>query len=94
MLGRSVQDTDLAVVIDAENARAGACEHRFAEPPAAVDQVASAHQVIALRAQIVRHPIEGLAELPEIALRPVDRDLDVQIAGRNHVGGADQAADR
>ena len=81
-------------MIDADDAGAGAREHRLAEAPAAVDQVAGVHQVVALGAQVVRHAVEGLAELAEIALGFVHRHLHMQIAGRDHIGGVDQAADR
>ena len=69
-------------------------QHRFDEAAAAVDQVAGADQLVALGAQLLRHLVEGLAELGEIAFRLVHRHLDVQIAGRDDVGGAHQPADR
>ena len=40
--GRPVQDADLAVMVDADNARARACEHGFAEAAPAVAQIARA----------------------------------------------------
>ena len=94
LLGRAIEDGDAAVGIDADDAGAGAGQHRFGESPAAVDQIARAHDVVVLRAQLLRHLVEGLAELGEVAFRAADRHLDVQIAGRDDVGGADQAADR
>ena len=93
-LGRAVEDGNAAVAIDADDAGAGAGEHRFGEAAPAVDQVAGAHDVVVLGAQLLRHLVEGFAELREIAFRAVHRHLDVQIAGRDDVGGADQAADR
>jgi len=53
-----------------------------------------AHDVLVLGAQLMRHLVEGLAEASEVAAGTLDRDLDLQVAGRDHVGGADQAADR
>ena len=40
--GRAVEDRNAAVGIDADNAGAGAGQHRFGETPAAVDQIACA----------------------------------------------------
>ena len=51
------------VAVDADHAGAGAGEHRLGEAAAAVDHVARAHDVVALGAQFLRHPVEGLAEL-------------------------------
>ena len=93
-LGGAIEDGDAAIGIDADDAGAGAGQHRFGEASPAIDLVARAHDVVVLRAQLVRHLVEGLAELGEIAFRSADRHLNVQIAGRDHVGGADQAPDR
>ena len=94
MLGRAVEDADLAFLVDADDAGAGARQHRLAETAAAVDHVAGMDQIVALGAQVVGHAVEGLAELTEIAFGFVHRDLHMQIAGRNHIGGVDQTADR
>ena len=94
LLGRAVEDADPAVGVDADDAGARAREHRFGETAAAVDLIARAHQVVALRAQLLRHLVEGLAELGEVALPAPHRHLHIEIAGRNQIGGADQAADR
>ena len=93
-LRRAVEDGDAAVGIDADDAGAGAGEHRFGESPAAVDQVARAYDVFMLRTQFLRHLVESLAELGEIALRTADRHLHMEISGRDHIGRADQPADR
>ena len=69
-LGGAVEDADAAVGIDADDAGAGAGQHRFGEAAAAVDQVAGAHDVVALGAQLLRHLVEGLAELGEVAFGP------------------------
>jgi len=58
------------------------------EPAATVDQVAGADQFVALGAQFLRHLVEGLAELGEIAFRFVHRHLHIQIAGGHDIGGA------
>ncbi len=42
----------LPVGVDADHAGAGAGQHRLGEAAAAVDQVAGAHDVVALRAQL------------------------------------------
>ena len=57
-------------------------------------EVARAHDIVVLRAQLLRHVVEGLAELGEIALGAAHRHLDMQVAGRHDIGGADQPADR
>src|ERR1700722_2356915 len=93
-LRRTVEDGDLAVGIDADDAGAGARQHGLGETAPAVDQVARAHDVLVLGTQLMRHLVEGLAEAGKVAARTLDRDLHLQIAGRDHVGGADQAADR
>jgi len=45
-------------------------------------------------AQLLRHLVEGLAELRQIALRAMHRHLNMQISGRNGVGGVHQPPDR
>ena len=82
----------MALGIDADDAGAGARQHRFGEAAAAVDQVARADDVVALRAQFLRHLVEGLAELGEVALRAPRRHLHIEVAGRDDLSGADQAA--
>ena len=92
-LGRAVEDRHAALAVDADDAGRGAGQHRFGEAAAAVDQVARAHDVVALRAQLGGHAIEGLAELGEIAFRLAHRHAHIEIAGGHDIGGADQAAD-
>ncbi len=92
--GRAVEDGDAAVGVDADHARARAGEHGLGESPAAVDHVARMYDVVVLRAQLLRHLVEGFAELGEVALGAADRHAHTQIAGGDDVGGADQAADR
>ena len=93
-LRRAIENGDAAVGIDADDAGAGAGQHRLGKPPPAVDEVAGAHDVVMLGAQFLRHLVEGLAQLGEIALRLPDRHLNMEISGRHHVRGADQTADR
>ena len=93
-LGGPVENSDAAGRIDADDAGARRGQHRLDEAPAAVDQFAGIDQFVALGAQLLRHLVEGLAELREIALGVVDRHLDVQIAGRDDIGGAHQPPDR
>ena len=93
-LGRTVQNADAAGSVDADDAGTGRRQHRLDESPAAVDQVRGVHQFITLGAQFGRHLVEGLAELREVTFRLVHRHLDMQIAGRNDIGGAHQIADR
>src|SRR6185437_8776743 len=91
---RTVKNADAAVAVDADHARAGAGEYRFGETPPAIDEVVRAHDIVALRAQFLGHAIERFAELCEIALRPMYRYTNVQIAGRDDVGRSNQAPDR
>ena len=93
-LRRAVENGNPAVGIDADDAGAGSRKHGFGESPPAVDEIAGANDVVMLRAQLLRHLVESLAQLGEIAFRPAHRHLNVEIAGGDHVGGADQAADR
>ncbi len=94
LLGGAIEDADAPLAVDADDAGAGAREHGLGETAAAVDDVAGADDVVALGAQFLRHLVEGRAELGEIAFRPAHRHLDVEIAGRDDVGRADQAPDR
>ncbi len=84
-LGRAVEDADAAIGIDADDARAGAGQNRFGETAAAVDQVARAHDVVALGAQLLGHLVEGLAEMGEIAFGAADRQLHKKIAGGDEI---------
>jgi hypothetical protein len=92
--GRAIENADASLGIDANDACARACQHRFGESTAAVDKVARADDVVALGPQFVRHLVEGLAEVCEIALGTADRNLHVEIARGNEARGADQATDR
>jgi hypothetical protein len=83
--GGAVQDADLAVAVDADDAGAGRGQHGFDKAAAAVDHLAGAHQIVALRPQFLRHLVEGLAEMREIALRALDRHLHMKIAGRDEL---------
>ena len=94
LLGGSIHDADAAFGVDADDAGARARQNRLGETAAAVDQVAGAHDVVALRAQLLRHLVEGLAELSEVAFRASRRHLNVEIAGRDDLRRADQAPDR
>ena len=93
-LGRRVDDGDHAARIEADHAGRDAGQDRLREAPAPVDEVARGGQAVVLAAQLGRHLVEGLAEMGEVALRPPNRHLDVEIAGRDLVGRVDQAADR
>src|SRR5258705_12099705 len=90
LLGGAIEDADATGSIDADDAGACRGQHRLDEPAAAVDKVAGADQLVALGAQLLCHLVECLAELREIALRPMDRHLYVQIASRNDIGRAHQ----
>ena len=94
LFGGSVEDADAPLGVDADDAGARARQHRLGEAAAAVDEVARPHDVVALGAQFLRHLVESLAELGEIAFRTAHRHLDMEIAGRDDVGGADQPPDR
>ena len=65
---RTVEDADVSLGVDANDAGAGAGQHGLGEYAAAVDEVAGAHDIIALGAQLLRHFVEGRAELRDIAL--------------------------
>jgi hypothetical protein len=88
-LRRTVENGDAAVGIDADDAGAGAGKHGLGEPPPAVDEIARAHDILMLGPQFLRHLVEGLAELGEVAFRSADRHLNEKIPGRDQVGGAD-----
>ena len=92
--GRTVEDADQPFRVDADDAGAGARQHGLGEAAAAVDDVARAHDIVALGAQLLRHLVEGLAQLREVALRAPDRHLHMQISGRHHLRRSDQAPDR
>src|SRR5260370_33890850 len=62
-LGRAVEDADMAVAGEADDAGAGAGQHRFGEAAAAVDKIPRPHDVVALGAQFLRHLVESRAEL-------------------------------
>ena len=49
---------------------------------------------VALGAQLLRHLVEGFAELGEVAFGAAHRHLHMEIAGRDDIGGADQPPDR
>src|ERR1700722_20852317 len=90
LFGRPVEDAYAPRGVDADDAGAGRRQYRLDEPAAAVDQFAGVDEVVALGPQLLRHLVESLAELGEIALRLVHRYLHVQIAGRDDIGRGDQ----
>ena len=84
----------MAFAVDADNAGAGACQHRLGETAAAVDDVTRPHDVVALGAQFLRHAVEGFAEMGQIAFRLMNRHPHIEVAGGHDIGGADQPPDR
>ena len=80
--------------IDADHAGRDAGQNRFGEAAAAVHQVAGGGQAVVLAAQLRGHLVEGLAQMAEIALAPAHGHLDIEVAGRDLVGGVDQPPDR
>ena len=87
MLTRPSASTPMTPALDAR-------QHRLGKTPATVDQVARAHEVVALGAQFLRHLVEGLPEMGEVAFRTADGQLHIEIAGGNNISSADQPADR
>src|SRR5262249_39952573 len=88
-LGGTIEDADVACAVDADDPGARARQHGFREPAPAVDDVASPHDVVALRSQFLGHSVESLAESGEVPLGLAHRDLNVKIASRNDICGAD-----
>src|SRR5258706_12426011 len=86
LLRGTIEDADAARGIDANDAGACRRQHRLDEAAAAVDKVAGVDQLVALGTQLLCHLVESLAELREIALRPVDRHLDMPIPARYDIG--------
>ena len=93
-LGRAVEDADAVLRVHPDDPGAGARQHGFGETAAAVDQIAGAHDVVVLGAQLPGHLVEGFAELRQVALPGTDRHLHEQIAGRDDLRRIDQPADR
>ena len=62
-LCRSVENADAAFRVDADHAGGRSRQYSFGETTTTIDEIASAHDVIALRAQLLGHLIEGLAQL-------------------------------
>ena len=89
-----IGDGDDAVGIDAEHARRDPREHGLGEAAAPVDQVVGRPQAVVLAAQLLRHGVEALAEMGEIAVRFPRRHAGVEVAGGDLVGGVDEPADR
>src|SRR2546430_15124188 len=58
--GGAVEDADAAGSVDADDAGARRGQYRLDEAAAAVDQVAGAHQFVALGTQFLRHLVESL----------------------------------
>ena len=79
--GRSIEDTDATVRIDADNAGACASQHRLGEPSPTVDQITSTNDIVALRAKLLRHFVECLAELRKVTfVLDDDQVLDAKAA--------------
>src|ERR1700681_4926968 len=93
LLGRAIDDRNAALGIETDDARSHAREHRLGKTAALIDLVARADDVFVLRAKLVGHLVEALAEVGEIPLTPPQGDFDVEISRCDEIGGADQAAD-
>ena len=91
-LCRSIENADAAFGIHPDHPGAGSGQHRFSETTPTIDEIASPDDVVALGAQLLGHFVEGLTELGEVPFRAAGRHLDEEIAGCNHLSGADQAA--
>ncbi|OIQ70698.1 hypothetical protein GALL_476890 [mine drainage metagenome] len=90
LFGGPVENADAAGSIHTDNAGARRRQYSLDKPAPAVDKVARAHQVIALGTQLLRHLVECLAELRQIALRTEHGHLDVEVAGGDDIGGTHQ----
>ena len=77
-----------------QQAAARTGKDRLGKATARIDLIVCAHDVVALRTQLLCHAVEGLAKMGEIALGVPHRHADEQIAGGDGIRGADQAPDR
>ena len=93
-LGGGVRDGDPAVAVDAENAGRDAREDRLDEGAPLLVQRIGLDEAALLTQQFRRHLVEGLAEMAEVPVGGPGRHLNVEIAGGDLVGGANQPADR
>ena len=94
LFGGTVEDADAARIIHADDAGARRGQHRLDEAAAAVDEVAGVDELVALAAQLLRHLVEGLTELGEVAFRLVHGHFHMEIAGRDRLGRVHQPPDR
>ena len=94
LLRGAVDEIDDAVGVDAYDAGGHARQHRLHEAVALVEGGIGADQLVALALQLRRHGVEGRAQHGEVAIGPVDIDLDVEIAMADLLGRAHQLSDR
>ena len=84
----------IAVVVDAEDARGHPRQHRLDEGAPLVIERVRLDETGLLAQEFGGHLVERVAKMAEVSVGTAGRHLDMEIAGRDLVGRADQAADR
>src|SRR5205823_4324278 len=72
-----IQNADAALGVDPDDAGARSGQYGFGETTAAIDQVTRTYDVVALGPQLLRHLVEGFAQLGEHAR--IEQTCNVQI---------------
>ena len=93
-LGRPVEDGDDPVGVDAHDRGRHAGEHGLGELASLVVDPVGFEQPALLKVELGRHIVEDVAEPRQIAMRAVDLDAHVEIAGGNLVGRGDERSNR
>src|SRR6185312_10103895 len=90
---RAVGDGDAAIGVDAHHAGGYAGEDRLGEPPPRINLVTGGDKLLALRAELCGHGVEGGAKRADLTVRVARLDGDREIAARDLLGSVDQPAD-
>ena len=94
LLRRAVGKRDAVVAIEADDAGRHAGEHRLHEAAPLGELGVGGDEVGALALQLLGHGVEIHRQAAQIALAAADRQLDLQVAFGDVLGGADQPPDR
>ncbi len=94
LAGAGIDQGHGPIGIETDNARRHPLHHGFGELAALLIDLIGLEQVLSLGLELLRHAIEAVGEVAQIAPALLHRHLDVEIARTDPPGGDHQVADR
>ena len=92
--GAGIDQRHRAKRIQPDNAGRHALHHRLGELAALFIHLVGGQQGFALGLELLRHPVETIGQIAQIATAVLHRNLHIQIAASDAIGGNHQVSDR